>query len=268
MADTKKLRDAFLDELRDAYDAEKQLIKALPKMARAASDEGLRAAFASHLVETRGHVGRLEGVFGSVDEKARGKHCDGMAGILDEGKSVMEDTFDAATKDAALIASAQRVEHYEMAAYGTMVAWARALGLAEAADALQLNLDEEGAADKKLSALAEGGINARASGSDGVVVEEQSAGAAIGGVLRRIAGALTLSSAAPTSRKAARGAAGRRTAKTAKKAAKKTGQAAKKRATSPTRTSATTAAKKAGKKTANNAAKKTATARRARPRAR
>lgn len=159
MTGTDTLHDAFIDELRDTYDAEKQLIKALPKMAKAASSPDLRSAFEAHLEETRGQVARLEQVFESLDEKVRGKHCDGIAGIIEEGKAVMEEDFDDATLDACLIAGGQRAEHYEMAAYGTLVAWARTMGHAEAATLLQQTLDEEKAADEKLSALAEGGIN-------------------------------------------------------------------------------------------------------------
>jgi ferritin-like metal-binding protein YciE len=159
MADNGSLHDAFIDELRDSYDAEKQLIKALGKLAKAASSPVLKEAFQSHLEETQGHVERLEQVFASLDEKVRGKHCDGIAGIIEEGKSVMEEDFDEATMDACLIAAGQRAEHYEMAAYGTLVAWARVMGHDEAADLLQETLDEEKAADEKLSSLAEGGIN-------------------------------------------------------------------------------------------------------------
>jgi ferritin-like metal-binding protein YciE len=159
MAEQGTLHDAFLDELRDAYDAEKQLIKALPKLAKASTSDDLRGAFESHLEETRGHVEKLEQVFASLDEKVRGKHCDGIAGIIEEGKSVMEEDFDDDTMDACLIASGQRAEHYEIAAYGTMVAWAKAMGHDEAAGLLEEILDEEKAADEKLSGLAEGGIN-------------------------------------------------------------------------------------------------------------
>ena len=159
MAEAKTLHDAFIDELRDAYDAEKQLLKALAKMAKKASADDLSAAFESHLGETRGQVDKLERVFASLGEKVRGKHCDGIAGIIEEGKSVMEEDFDSATMDACLIAGGQRAEHYEMAAYGTLVAWARAMGHTKAADLLQETLDEEKAADQKLSSLAEGGIN-------------------------------------------------------------------------------------------------------------
>src|SRR4029078_9607889 len=137
MAEAGTLHDAFLDELRDSYDAEKQLTKALPKLAKAATSPELRAAFEHHLEETRGQIDRLEQIFGLLDEKVRGKHCDGIAGIIDEGKSVMEEDFDEATMDACLIASGQRAEHYEMAAYGTLVAWARGMGHSEVANLLQ-----------------------------------------------------------------------------------------------------------------------------------
>jgi ferritin-like metal-binding protein YciE len=158
MAAAGTLHDAFIDELRDTYDAERQLLKTLPKLAKASTSPELRAASESHLEETRGQVERLEQVFESLDEKVRGKHCDGIAGIIEEGKTVMEEEFDDATMDACLIA-AGHAEHYEIAAYGTLVAWARAMGHTEAADLLQQTLDEEEEADKKLSALAEGGIN-------------------------------------------------------------------------------------------------------------
>ena len=128
MAEAGTLHDAFIDELRDTYDAEKQLTKALPKLAKAATSPELRTHSRSHLEETRGQIERLEQVFESLDEKVRGKHCDGIAGIIEEGKSIMEEDFDDATMDACLIAAGQRAEHYEMAAYGTLVAWARAMG--------------------------------------------------------------------------------------------------------------------------------------------
>jgi ferritin-like metal-binding protein YciE len=159
MAQSSTLHDAFIDELRDTYHAEKQLTKALPKLAKAASNPKLREAFETHLEETQAQVERLEQVFESLDEKVKGKHCDGMAGIIDEGKSIMEEDFDDATMDACLIAAGQRAEHYEMAAYGTLVAWAQAMGHSEAATLLQQTLDEEKAADRTLSRLAEGGIN-------------------------------------------------------------------------------------------------------------
>jgi len=165
MAEAGTLHDAFIDELRDTYDAERQLTKALTKLAKAASAPPLREAFESHLEETQGQIQRLEQVFESLDEKVRGKHCDGIAGIIEEGKSIMEEDFDDETMDACLIAAGQRAEHYEMAAYGTLVSWARAMGHDEAADLLQETLDEEKAADEKLSTLAEGGINEQAAES-------------------------------------------------------------------------------------------------------
>ena len=129
---------------------------------KAASAPELRDAFETHLEETRGQVQRLEEVFSTLGEKVRGKHCDGIAGIIDEGKNVMEEDFDEATMDACLIASGQRAEHYEMAAYGTLVAWARVMGHDEAASLLQQTLDEEKTADQKLTQLAEQGINVAA----------------------------------------------------------------------------------------------------------
>ena len=162
MADAGTLHDAFIDELRDAYDAERQLTKALPKLAKAATSPALRKAFETHLEETRGHVDRLERAFEALDEKVRGKHCDGIAGIIEEGSSVMDEELDDSAMDACLIAAGQRAEHYEMAAYGTLVAWARAMKHDEVADLLQQTLDEEKAADEKLTALAEGGINQEA----------------------------------------------------------------------------------------------------------
>ena len=162
MAEAGTLHDAFIDELRDTYDAERQLTKALAKLAKAASSPKLRDAFESHLEETQGQIERLEQVFETLDEKARGKHCDGIAGIIEEGKAIMQEDFDQAAMDACLIAAGQRAEHYEMAAYGTLVAWARAMGHTEAADLLQETLDEEKAADEKLSSLAESGINQEA----------------------------------------------------------------------------------------------------------
>ncbi len=172
----KTLRDAFIDEVRDTYDAERQLTKALPKMAKAATDPELKAAFTAHLAETQGQIERLQQVFELLDEKVRGKHCDGIAGIIEEGSSIMEEDFDGATMDACLIAAGQRAEHYEMAAYGTLVAWAETLGESEVAALLQQTLDEEKSADEKLSGLAEGGVNAAAAtGGEGGTDDEDSA---------------------------------------------------------------------------------------------
>ena len=171
MAETQTLHDAFLDELKDAYDAEKQLAKALPKLAKASTSPELRQAFEDHLEETRGHVEKLEQVFHSFDEKPKGTHCDGIAGIIDEGETVMDEDFEGATMDACLITAAQRAEHYEIAAYGTLVAWAKTLGLNDEADVLQEILDEEKAADEKLNAIAESGVNEQA--ASGMAEQEE-----------------------------------------------------------------------------------------------
>jgi ferritin-like metal-binding protein YciE len=159
MANRGTLHEAFIDELRDTYDAERQVTKALTKLAKAATNPDLREAFQTHLEETQGQISRLEQVFEGLGERARGKHCDGMAGIIEEGKSIMEEDLDEDAMDACLIAAGQRAEHYEIAAYGTLVAWAQAMGHEDAVALLQENLDEEKAADVKLSELAEGGIN-------------------------------------------------------------------------------------------------------------
>jgi ferritin-like metal-binding protein YciE len=183
MAAAGTLHDAFIGELRDTYDAEKQLTKALTKLAKAASSPDLREAFETHLEETQGHIQRLEQVFESLDEKVRGKHCDGIAGIIEEGKSIMEEDFDETTMDACLIAAGQRAEHYEMAAYGTLVAWANTMGHTDAAGLLQQTLDEEKAADEKLTELAETGINREA--ADAAHPEEDEEAAAVGAGARK-----------------------------------------------------------------------------------
>ncbi|HJY34589.1 MAG TPA: ferritin-like domain-containing protein [Vicinamibacterales bacterium] len=158
MAEAGTLREAFLDELRDAYDAEKQLTKALWKLSRTAFSPELREAFETHLEETQGHVDRLELVFATLNERVRGRHCEGIAGIIEEGRSIMEANLDDVTMDACLIAAGQRIEHYEIAAYRTLIAWAQAMGHTDAASLLQRTLDEEKAAEKKLWGLAEAGI--------------------------------------------------------------------------------------------------------------
>ena len=159
MAEAGTLHDAFVDELRDAHDAERQLTTALRRLSRAASSPDLREAFQTHLEETQGHVDRLELVFATLGEKVRDKRCEGIAGIIEEGRSIMEANLDAITRDACLIAAGQRAEHYEIAAYRTLVAWAQAMGHRDAASLLQQTLDEEKAAEQKLSRLAEAGIN-------------------------------------------------------------------------------------------------------------
>ena len=160
------LREALVEEIRDLYNAEKQLLKALPKMAKSASSDELRDAFESHLEETEGQVTRLERVFELLEEKPRGKHCAGMAGIIEEGNDVLQEDMEDAVLDACLIASGQRAEHYEMAAYGTSIAWAEALELGDVAQLLRETLEEEKAADKKLTALAESGINEAATAGE------------------------------------------------------------------------------------------------------
>jgi ferritin-like metal-binding protein YciE len=153
------LRDALVDEIKDIYNAEKQIVKALPKMVKGATSEELRDAFESHLEETQNQVTRLERVFELLDEKPRGKHCAGMAGILEEGSDILEEDAEDVVMDAMLIAGAQKVEHYEITSYGTVIAWAEALGLTEVAEVLGESLAEEKAADENLSAIAETGIN-------------------------------------------------------------------------------------------------------------
>ena len=153
------LQELLVDEIRDLYHAEKQLVKALPKLAKAASHDDLREAFESHLEETREQVTRLEEVFEALGEKVRAKACPGMAGIIEEGSELMQQDAEASVMDAGLIAAAQRAEHYEIGAYGTCAAWARLLGLDEVVTLLEQTLEEEKAADQKLTALAEQEIN-------------------------------------------------------------------------------------------------------------
>lgn len=153
------LQEKLVDEIRDLYHAEKQLTKALPKLVKAATHEDLREAIETHLDETREQVTRLEEVFSALGEKVRAKNCPGMAGIIEEGAALIQDCPDGAVLDAAIIAAAQRAEHYEIGAYGTCVAWARLLGLDEVVSLLEQTLEEEKLADKKLTALAEQGVN-------------------------------------------------------------------------------------------------------------
>jgi ferritin-like metal-binding protein YciE len=153
------LREALVDEIRDLYNAEKQLTKALPKLAKASTNGELRAAFESHLEETQNQITRLERVFELLDEKPRGKHCAGMAGIIEEGNDTLEEDMEDAVMDACIIKGAQSAEHYEIGSYGTAIAWAEALDLTQVAQLLQETLAEEKAADAKLSSLAEAGIN-------------------------------------------------------------------------------------------------------------
>ena len=151
----------YVDELRDLYSAEKQLTKALPKMAKAATSEELRNGFTEHLEQTRGHVERLEQIFEALGERPTGKKCAGMEGLIEEGSEVMEEDFEGDVMDAAIIAAAQRVEHYEIAAYGTVCAFAELLGESQHASLLRQTLDEEKQTDEKLTELSQD-INAAA----------------------------------------------------------------------------------------------------------
>ena len=147
-------RDLYLDELMDVYDAEQQLVKALPRMAEAASSTQLRTAFVSHLSETEGHVKRIEQVFTNLGTKPEAKTCNAMKGLVKEGSEMIDEDGEGALKDAGLIGAAQRVEHYEIAAYGTLVAFAKQLGDVKGEELLQQTLKEESAADVKLSEIA------------------------------------------------------------------------------------------------------------------
>jgi ferritin-like metal-binding protein YciE len=158
------LRRLFIDELRDLYDAENRLVKALPKLAKAAESDELRSGFEEHLEQTKGHVERLKKVLTSLGEKANGKKCAGIMGIIDEGAEMMEEDFEGAVMDAALISAGQRAEHYEIAAYGCVHAWAKILGENDAAEILAKTLEEEKETDEKLSELA-GKINKQANSS-------------------------------------------------------------------------------------------------------
>lgn len=153
------LKDLYILELKDLYSAEKQIIKALPKMAKAADNKDLAAAFLAHLEETREHAVRLEKILSSHGLSTRGPKCKGMEGVLAEGTEMIEEEADEEVRDAGLIAAAQRVEHYEMAGYGCARTYAQLLGDKEGAKLLQTTLDEEGDADKKLTKLAVSVIN-------------------------------------------------------------------------------------------------------------
>jgi ferritin-like metal-binding protein YciE len=156
------LEDLFLEDLKDVYNAEHQILKALPRMAKKASAPELKRAFEQHLKQTETQVQRLERVFSSIGEKAKGKTCKGMQGLIEEGKEMMSEDIEEDVLDAALIAAAQKVEHYEIAAYGTLRAYAEMLGNQQAAKLLQQTLDEEGETDKKLTQLAEQLVNVEA----------------------------------------------------------------------------------------------------------
>ena len=159
---SKDLNDLFLDTLKDIYYAEKQIYKALPKMAKAANSEDLRAAFEKHHTETEGQIERLELIFESLGKAARGKKCDAIEGILDEGKEIMEEYEDTPALDAGLLAAAQAVEHYEISRYGTLKTWAATLGHKDAVKLLDETLSEEKKTDSDLTKLAGSVVNAEA----------------------------------------------------------------------------------------------------------
>lgn len=157
--DIKKMDDLFVHTLRDIYYAEQQILKALPEMIEKATDSQLKAAFKSHLEETKGHVKRVEEVFRMHGVEAKGVDCPAIDGIIEEAEDIAAEVADKKVLDAALVAAAQAVEHYEMTRYGTLIAWAKELGRPDCASVLQKNLDEERAADKKLTGIAEARVN-------------------------------------------------------------------------------------------------------------
>jgi ferritin-like metal-binding protein YciE len=158
----KDLNGLFLHTLKDIYYAERQITKALPQMAKKADNAKLKELFESHLGETKGQIERLEAVFKLLGEKAKGEECPAIEGIIDEAKELMSEIEDPETRDAAMIAAAQAVEHYEITRYGTLISWAELLGLEEASNHLRDNLDEEKDADSKLTRIAEDKLNKQA----------------------------------------------------------------------------------------------------------
>jgi len=164
--DMETLRDLYVEELKDLYSAEKQLVRALPKMAKNATNPDLKEAFINHLAETEGHVERLEQIFESLEASPRGKKCVGMEGLVEEANELLEEDAEESVVDAGLISKAQHVEHYEIAGYGTARAWARLLGETEHESLLQRTLEEEANADQLLSELAEASVNLEAASGD------------------------------------------------------------------------------------------------------
>ena len=180
------LRDLYVDELKDLWSAEKQLIKALPKMAKAANDPELSKAFMTHLRETERQVERLEQVFEELGESPRGKKCIGMEGLIEEGQELLKEKPDPDVLDAGLIAKAQHIEHYEIAGYGTVRTYAQLLGAERQAQLLQQTLDEERKTDKLLTQLAESSINIEAATAEGEDDEEETTRGARGRSEREI----------------------------------------------------------------------------------
>jgi ferritin-like metal-binding protein YciE len=193
------LRELYVDELKDLYNAEHQILKALPKMIRAATHPDLQRAFSQHERQTQQHVKRLDRIFRMLGETPRGKKCKGMEGVIEEGSDLIKERPDPDVLDAGLISAAQRVEHYEIAGYGTVRTYARQLGEEEQASLLQETLDEEGQTDKNLTALAESSINIEAEHPDG-----QAMGGDGDGARRRRSGSTRRPAAKRTKRAAAR----------------------------------------------------------------
>jgi ferritin-like metal-binding protein YciE len=206
----KSLQDLFVEELRDMYDGEKRLTRALPKMAKAATSSELQTALRSHLRETERQVTRLEQVFRSIGEKPRGKKCDGIMGIVEEGNKAIEE-LEGPLLDAALIAGAQKVEHYEIASYGTLAYFAGILDQDRAKSLLGETLEEEKAADKKLNMIAKSKVNRDALAAGGAAEEDESEGFAFPQTMRRAAASLGLARDASSGRgSASRRSSGRR----------------------------------------------------------
>jgi ferritin-like metal-binding protein YciE len=169
------LKELYVEELKDIYNAENQLVKALPKLAKAAASNELRRGFEEHLEQTKGHVARIEQIFEMLDESPKGRKCSGMEGLVEEGSEIMKEGLEGAVLDAALIGAAQRVEHYEIAAYGTVIAFAQTLGESDHVSLLEETLSEEKETDEKLTGLAKQ-INEQAAGGGRIqpVVDEAS----------------------------------------------------------------------------------------------
>jgi len=167
------LKDLYLDELKDVYDAENQIVKALPKMAKEATNEELRAAIEQHIDQTQTQIERLEQIFEDLGEKAKGQKCEATRGLIEEAKRMMEDSEDDDVRDAAIIAAAQKIEHYEIATYGTLRTYAELMGYDEQAELLQETLDEEKETDENLTELAVGCINLDAENQEDEEEEEE-----------------------------------------------------------------------------------------------
>jgi ferritin-like metal-binding protein YciE len=179
------LHDLMVHELRDLYSAERQLVQALPKLARSVTAPELKSAIEDHLAQTEGHVARLEQAFELLGEPARGKKCRGMEGLIEEGRELLEEDMDPEVLDAGIIAAAQRVEHYEIAAYGTVCEYARTMQHTDVLSLLEATLDEEKEADDKLTAIAEGGINSLAERDGQEDMEGEGAGMERNGAAER-----------------------------------------------------------------------------------